>query len=276
MARLLIWCSGEVIREKLARLGDEWQVARFAPPFTGTLGNDRLIDVTTRLPFADGAFEAIYARRTIEHLAPDEAAAFVHELNRVAAPGAVIRVSLPDTEALAQSYIDAADRARRAPSPENLRAVHHGRMLLSDQFVRRVPGGELAREIASGRMSAETVRSVFGDALGANGEVPRGTPPSSRPGLGQRLRERARLFRGARWVKEPHASREAHLWIYDRASLPKLLRSAGLASVREVDSRTSGIAEWSRWKLDVSDYAAHDFEPSLTMEAVKQKELAHV
>jgi SAM-dependent methyltransferase len=275
MARLLIWCSGEVIREKLTRLGDDWQVARFTPPFTGTLGNDRLIDVTARLPFADGVFEAVYARRTVEHLAPDEAAAFLREIARITAPGGVIRISVPDTEVLAQTYIEAAERARRAPSAETIRDVHHHRMLLSDQFVRRVPGGELAREMVSGRMPPDTVRGAFGDALGANGEITRGAPPSIRPGLGQRVRERARLFRGRRWVKEPHARREAHLWIYDRASMPKLLSSAGLASVCEVDSRTSGIGEWERWRLDVSDYGPHDFEPSLILEAVKQKEFAH-
>jgi hypothetical protein len=256
-----------VIRDKIALLDGDWQVARFAPPFRGQHGADRLIDVAATLPYRSGAFEAIYARRIVEHLALDEAALFASELRRVLAPTGVVRISVPDTEALARAYLQAMERARQAPSTETLREARHARLLFIDQYVRRVPGGALAREILSGAMPARTVRAAFGDALGPRGEVTQGPLPARRPTLGQRVKEALRLLRGARWVSEPHAIREAHLWIYDRFSLPKLLKKAGFDDVREVDAATSSIAEWPRWDLDRSTLDTHDFEPSLTFEA---------
>jgi SAM-dependent methyltransferase len=270
MRRLMIWRAGEVIREKLLRLGGDWEVVRFAPPFRGRAGSDRLIDATARLPFADKSYDAVYARRIIEHLAPDEALSFAGEIRRVLAPGGIVRLSVPDIEALARAYLDTAEQARRTSSSEALQSVRHARMMLIDQYVRRVPGGALAREIAAKTMPAATLRAAFGDALGINGAAVAGTSPPLAPPLRQTLKERLRLLAGQRWVHETHASREAHLGVYDRLSLPDLLGAAGFGSFRVVNAASSSIDLWDRWKLDVSDYGPHDFEPSLIVEAARE------
>lgn len=63
----------------------------------GTLaGPVRLATVVadaTRLPFADGAFDAVIASEVLEHVSDDEAAA--GEIARVARPGARVAVSVP-------------------------------------------------------------------------------------------------------------------------------------------------------------------------------------
>lgn len=269
MRRLMIWRAGEVIREKLRRLHGEWQVVRFAPPFRDNGGSDRLIDAAAKLPFADGAFETVYARRIVEHLAPDEALSFAREIGRILAPGGIVRLSVPDVEALARAYLAAAEQARRAPSPETLQAVRHARMMLIDQYVRRVPGGALAREIATRAMPAQTLRAGFGDALGIDGVAAPAAVPALRPRLRQKLKEQLRLLVGRRWVHETHVSREAHLGVYDRQSLPKLLGAAGFTGSTVVDASSSSIGLWERWKLDVSDYGSHEFEPSLFVEAAR-------
>lgn len=265
--RLLIWRAGEMLREKLVRLGPEWRIARFAPPFRGMLGSDALVDAAGSLPFEKGTFSAVYARRILEHLAPDEAGGFVRELSRILAHGGVLRISVPDTEASAKMYLHAAERARRAPVADSVRAVHNARLMLVDQFVRRVPGGALAAAIDAGRIPPSTVRAYFGDALGADGVAAGSKPHSLQPGLRQRIKETLRLVRGHRWVNEPHAIREAHLWIWDRYSLPKLLREEGFVDIHPVATASSAIPDWRTVALDVSDHGPHDFEPSLIMEA---------
>jgi hypothetical protein len=81
------------------------------------------------------------------------------------------------------------------------------------------------------------------------------------------VKEAVRLLLRRRWVHETHATREAHLWIYDRFSLPRLLLAAGFSDIRVVAPEISAISGWERWMLDRSDMGAYAFEPSLIVEA---------
>jgi SAM-dependent methyltransferase len=265
--RLFIWAAGEAIRTKLDRLDGEWNVVRFAAPFRGVSGADRLIDAAGPLPFGASSFDAIYARRIVEHLAPDEAKHFVDEARRLLVQDGVLRVSVPDTEALARDYLAATSRARAEPRADTVKDVHEKRWLYIDQFVRRVPGGALARHIASGEMSEENLRHAFGDALGTIAVAAKPSTSPFKPRWRQRLKEAARILRRRRWVHETHATREAHLWIYDRFSLPRLLSAAGFSDIRIVGPEVSAIPGWARWSLDMSEFGAYPFEPSLTLEA---------
>ncbi|HET9886249.1 MAG TPA: methyltransferase domain-containing protein, partial [bacterium] len=245
--RLFIWAAGDVIRTKIDRLNGEWEIVRFASPFRGSSGADRLIDASGPLPFGPRSFDALYARRIVEHLAPDEAKTFANEARRLLEQNGVLRISVPDMEALARDYLAAMDRARAEPRPDRIMDVHEKRWLFIDQFVRRVPGGALGRHIATGQMTEENLRRAFGDALGAIAVATKSPLPPLRPRLRQRAKEAARLISRRRWVHETHASREAHLWIYDRFSLPRLLRTAGFSDIRVVSPENSAIDGWERW-----------------------------
>lgn len=62
---------------------------------------------------------------------------------------------------------------------------------------------------------------------------------------------------------------ELHKWMYDRQSLRMLLESAGLRDTRQETARTSRVAEWVSFGLDL-DEAGRDYKPeSLYMEALK-------
>jgi SAM-dependent methyltransferase len=265
--RLFVWAAGEVIRTKIDRLKGEWDVVRFASPFRGTSGADRLIDAASPLPFDAGCFQAIYARRIVEHLAPDEARTLADEARRLLLQGGVLRISVPDTEELAREYLAAISRARAEPRADTIRDVHEKRLVYIDQFVRRVPGGALGQHVASGRMSEENLRRAYGDALGAIAVATKSPLSPLKPTLRQRVKEAARILLRRRWVHETHATREAHLWIYDRFSLPRLLSAAGFSDIRVVGPDVSAIPGWERWALDRSEFGAHPFEPSLTVEA---------
>jgi hypothetical protein len=181
--------------------------------------------------------------------------------------GGVLRVSVPDTEALARDYLAAISSARAEPRVDTVKEVHEKRWLYIDQFVRRVPGGALARHIASGEMSAKNLRHAFGDALGTIAMAAKSPTSPLKPSWRQRLKEAARILRRRRWVHETHATREAHLWIYDRFSLPRLLSAAGFSDIRIVGPDVSAIPGWERWSLDMSESGTYPFEPSLIVEA---------
>lgn len=72
----------------LARAADRYRAARFC-------AGDAL-----RLPFPDGAFDAVGALQVIEHLPGERTDAFVDELARVCAPGGFVYVTTPNIDRL--------------------------------------------------------------------------------------------------------------------------------------------------------------------------------
>ncbi len=62
-------------------------------------------DIRKPLPFSDGSVAAIYASHVLEHLYREEAQRLVKESLRVLAKGGVLRVVVPDLEAIVQEYM---------------------------------------------------------------------------------------------------------------------------------------------------------------------------
>jgi hypothetical protein len=259
--RLFIWRGGGTfLAEKLPRIPSDWLVMIFAPPFRSRSGS--YIDVTRGLPLADSCFDGIYARRIIEHLTPEENDRFIGELARVAAPGAVVRISTPDLEHTVRAYLTALEAARAG---EPLASARHLELLLElfDQMVRDRPGGHLGDYITAGAYQAGRLRERWGDAL-------------------NKIRvDRKRLHNEGswridvqRWLKrrlwsDPRRSREAHAWLYDSYSLAKLLAAGGFVQPRLCEYSASAIPGWTDWKPDQSERGEYPFEPSLFMEALK-------
>jgi len=66
-------------------------------------------DLSKPLPFADGAAQAAYSSHMLEHLFFEDATAFVNECHRVLAPGAIMRLALPDAEQFARALVEAGE-----------------------------------------------------------------------------------------------------------------------------------------------------------------------
>lgn len=62
-------------------------------------------DIRKPLPFADGAVAAIYASHVLEHLYREEAEQVAKESFRILATGGVLRVVVPDLEAIVREYM---------------------------------------------------------------------------------------------------------------------------------------------------------------------------
>lgn len=244
------------------------------------------VDVRAGLPFGDGEFAVVYSSHVLEHLDVNEAAGLLKQMHRVLAPGGIVRIVVPDLEAIAREYLRILGALRggiRAAEAE-----YDWIMLeLLDQVARDRTGGDMARHLASAEPSS---RGYILSRIGS--EAQRAWNAGQRP-LRDRLWERIRhrgtgwLFRQARTraagvliglVGGPAArsayltgifrqSGEVHRWMYDSFSLARLLARAGFVDPRVCAATESGIAGFAAYRLDV-DERGHVCKPdSLFMEA---------
>jgi SAM-dependent methyltransferase len=85
---------------RAGRLSDE----RWAAHRAGTFRALHYLDLTAPLPYADASFEAAYGSHVLEHLTPGEAERLLAELRRVLRPGAILRLAVPDLDAVVAEY----------------------------------------------------------------------------------------------------------------------------------------------------------------------------
>lgn len=77
----------------------------------GTFRQLRWLDVSRPFRFPDASFDAVYCSHMLEHLHPDVAEHCRREVHRVLAPGGVLRIAVPDLDAMVADY-DPADPDR--------------------------------------------------------------------------------------------------------------------------------------------------------------------
>jgi hypothetical protein len=280
--RLHLWrCGDPYFGERAERLR-EWTCVRFSHWPTAPSGAHHL-DLRRPLPFVDSVFDAACVQRVIEHLCPEDADRFVHELARVLAPGAVLRLSFPDLEELGRAYLAAYEAALAEPSEANLVRHEWRNAELFDPMVRTKSGGRMRELMLEGRFDRDDLALRFGDVV----EVFVGTPAIDRPpptalrqwiGL---LRSPRRLLRflsapgrtlaalKAQRTTDPRETFETHEWMWDAESAGDLLREAGFRDVRRASWDCSAIEGWERFDLDRSRRGEGAWEPATILEAVR-------
>lgn len=104
-------------------------------------------DLRRGIPFGDETFDAVYHCHFLEHLPRAAAARFLAECYRVLVPGGVLRVAVPDLEAIIDSYCQAVRRLDLGDAPaaeDHRQAIHR----LFDQMVRsELAGTERQRPV---------------------------------------------------------------------------------------------------------------------------------
>jgi SAM-dependent methyltransferase len=137
-------------------IGDE----RYAAYRSGTFRSLRYLDVARRFRFEDDSFEAVYASHLLEHLDPGVAEACLKEVHRVLRPGGILRVAVPDLDAVVAQYdptdpdgflagLYDAHSGRRSRTSLH-RWMYNARSL--EELLRRVGFGEVERcEYRQGR-----------------------------------------------------------------------------------------------------------------------------
>lgn len=150
---------------RLGVLGQE----RYAAYRAGKYRALRYLDVTRRFRFPDSSFECVYASHLLEHLEPDVAERMLREVHRVLRPGGIVRLAVPDLDAVVAHYDPAdpesflsgiyeAHSARRSGSSRHRWQYNAGSL---EALLRRVGFGQIERrEYREGRCpDVETIET---------------------------------------------------------------------------------------------------------------------
>ncbi len=73
---------------------------------TDLISGEAYVDLTRRLPFAEGSFRYAFGEHVIEHLGEGVGAGLLAELHRVLQPGGVLRLTTPDLRKVIALYED--------------------------------------------------------------------------------------------------------------------------------------------------------------------------
>lgn len=226
-------------------------------------------DISSGLPFSSEFAAVCYSSHVLEHLDKAGARNLIAECFRVLEHGGVIRLVLPDLEALVREYLRVLDAVM---SGDGTRELDYDWIMLElyDQTVRNSSGGEMARFLANlNEKDQFFVRSRIG-AEAENFWAPKQTSPSELNALMDRIRL-GKLFKLSRetlagWLVYLIAGKsafrsfrrgifrdsgEVHQWMYDRYSLKRLLDQAGFVNVKICAADESRIPEYEKYSLDV-------------------------
>ncbi|MEZ0300168.1 MAG: methyltransferase domain-containing protein [Candidatus Methylacidiphilales bacterium] len=227
----------------------------------------RPLDMSKPLPFEDATVDVVYASHVMEHMPRSRVPWVLSQMRRILKPDGVIRLVVPDLEAIARGYLSFLDAARRGEGAK-AEAGHEWMTLeLLDQMTRVRSGGFMAR---IWRTNPFLAKDLVGKRFG-------------RESLGWIQQNEASFAQGAKplsrtevYEEEPitqdeklafWATGENHLWMYDEVSLGRLLLDAGFSSPRAVGATESVIPNYASYLLDTHPDGGIRKPDSLFMEA---------
>jgi predicted SAM-dependent methyltransferase len=245
----------------------------------------REYDIRKNLPSSDAEYDVCYSSHLIEHLHKNKAKKLLSECNRILKPQGILRIVVPDLEAIVRNYLNTLEQASSGV-PE-MQANYDWMMLeLYDQTVRSFSEGEMGKFLLDRDISSKNfVSSRIGTEAESywNLEQPRKS-------LGEKLTSR-NIYRSfqlmrvniAKFLVSVVAGNEAmqsfeegvfrnsgeiHRWMYDRYSLKLLLERSGFSDVRICKADESRISNFNSYQLDMINDKVRKPD-SLFMEAIK-------
>jgi predicted SAM-dependent methyltransferase len=231
------------------------------------------VDINSGLPFSSEFATICYSSHVLEHLDKAGARNLIAECFRVLKHGGVIRLVIPDLEALVREYLRVLDAVT---SGDGQRDLDYDWVMLElyDQMVRNYSGGEMARFLENlDEKDRLFVRSRIGveaedfwvpkEALSGGGRLKTKVNRISWRKLLKLLREMLAgwlvyLVAGKTALKNFRMGcfrgrGEVHQWMYDRYSLRRLLDQVGFVNVTICAANESRILEYEKYSLDVSN-----------------------
>ena len=250
------------------------------------------VDIRRSLPFKSDTFDVVYHSHVLEHLPKDSAVKFLLECHRVARPGSVLRIAVPDLRAIVKQYLMALECAEQG-SPEWSDNYEWIVLELFDQMTRNQSGGEMAKYLArKGLPNADYVIARCGIGVkkliqnkdNESYEMPvryttaliKSIVRRLNPGVMSPKRLREILLKLL--LKEEYSllemgrfrsGGEIHYWMYDSYSLSKLLNQCGFTEVVERSASKSYLENWPSYNLDTEPDGQVYKPDSLYMEAKK-------
>ena len=260
-------------RPKLINIGcgrtahPDWINLDVAPALPDVLA----ININEGLPFPSQFVDVCYSSHVLEHLNKVGARSLIGECFRVLKHGGVVRLVLPDLEAIAREYLCILESLS---SGDRKRELDYDWIMLEfyDQTVRNFSGGEMAKFLDSidvcnrgyvvSRIGLEAEKFWKPkQVLSAWYRIIALVKRTHWESLFRLLREKIagwlvyliagkEAFRSFK-VGIFRSSGEVHQWMYDRYSLKRLLEQAGFVNVKICAAYESRIPEFGKYSLDV-------------------------
>lgn len=246
-------------------------------------------DFLQGIPLPDESAQVVYSAAVLEHIRRCDVAKFFRECLRVLQPGGFIRIAVPDFEAQARLYLELV---QKSASGDEVACDQLEWMVLEmiDQVGRDKKGGAMAeflsqrgqkhRQFLLNRIGQEGGKLLdllkdrrINAAIDTNSYrtwMVRGSflgvwllkflikSKDIRKDLAALEVGRFRLFQG-----------EVHQWVYDRASLVRLLGASGFGDLRVMEHGESRIPEWKSYHLEVDENGQVEKPDLLIVEGVK-------
>ncbi|MES2025541.1 MAG: methyltransferase domain-containing protein [Pseudomonadota bacterium] len=224
------------------------------------------VNINDGLPFPKESVTVCYSSHVLEHLDKAGARNLIAECFRVLQSGGVVRLAVPDLEALAREYLRVLDAVSSGDiSREN---DYDWLMLeLYDQTVRTSPGGDMKNFLFNlPESKRDFVRFRIGNEAEQIWSTKERAKRNSRSKLSfsklfKRIREKfAGFFVYLIAGKDAAQSfrmglfrngGEVHQWMYDRYSLARLLEQAGFVNVKVCGASESSITDYEKYSLDI-------------------------
>jgi SAM-dependent methyltransferase len=249
-------------------------------------------NLRTGIPFEDKTFEVVYHSHLLEHFTRDEAKDFIYECKRVLKPGGIIRVVVPDLEAIVRTYLMTLESVRRGISESEADYAWIIIELL-DQLVRNKPGGLMlsyllnedipnidfilqrcgveAKKIIHNNQNYShiniSVRQIVLEKIKALIRAIRH--------LGIMKHKLIRLLLGKEYslyeIARFRNAGEVHQWMYDDYSLKRLLEEQGFNLAVRTTANESYVKGWTSFNLDTEPDGSIYKPDSLYMEAIIEK-----
>ena len=231
-------------------------------------------DIRKGLPFSNGYLQACYSSHVLEHLTQHQAKVLLNECLRVLKADGIIRLVVPDLEAIARNYLSTLERSLTGNVESQ--ADYEWMMLeLFDQTVRDFSGGEMGKYLSRPDLpNREFVLSRIGYEAEKFWQKDKENL-SKKPSLIGKLRskklgwfvQKLRIAIAKFLVliiagKESatafdiglfRSSGEVHQWMYDRFSLTKLLEECGFVNIKICQAHESNIPDFNSYGLDIID-----------------------
>ncbi len=222
-------------------------------------------NLTKGIPFKDNSFKAAYHSHVLEHFMKVDAEKFISECYRILQPKGVLRVAIPDLEAIARNYIKYLEAS--LANDTSAKEKYNWTMLeMYDQVVRAKGGGEMIDYIKDiskqnddfliERNGNETKQLIenFRNIKKSTSVVNKDSFSFSK--FKSRVKNKLIHLLLKDDIKALNIGRfrlggEIHQWMYDRYSLSELLKKHGFVNVKVVTATESQIPDWNNYNLDL-------------------------
>jgi predicted SAM-dependent methyltransferase len=226
------------------------------------------VDLSRTLPFGVSSYEVCYISHVLEHLPRQRVPSLFEEMFRTLKPRGVLRVVVPDLEAIARLYL-AELEAAVSGDPEAADRHEWMTLELFDQMTRSFTGGFMGRTMRSRPLPH---RSFIESRIGWEGKnwlsaIDDASNSKSSVIARNKIYEIQSI--GSEAESNFRQSGEVHRWMYDRVSLGRLLQASGFTDVRVCQADESRIAKFVSYRLDTDETGAVRKPDSLFIEASK-------